>query len=242
MSKSIKALLLAAITLFMLASFGCFGTGYEIPEVPEVPLPTETYTPIANTGTIEGFVYIADDGGSSYPAPHALVAVIDQGISVYTDSYGSFRLTNVWAGKRMLLASYAGSKAVGEVNVIAGGTVNVTIELPAPHATPTPTPTSSPGDNDDTGTLRIITYSFYENGEWVGVEYIRVWEYGNYANRWYQSWNETGYWGTVSYELDCYNAKKGRYYEVEIGWYNGDYEIYEVYLYKDDQTEYFYHY
>lgn len=243
MKKLRICFILSLTILVVFALAGCFGGGGGFPGDPTDPgtsTPTETETPDnpeTSTGTIQGTVYEAQEGGSNTPAKNALVSVADQGISTYTDSNGEFELEDVWAGERLVVVSYQGQKSSSYVTVEAGKTTVVTVEMPSSDI--------SDGDNDDTetGVLRIVAHSFYEGDEWVGVNYIRVWEYGNYSQRWYNSWDEQGNEDQYQYQLNCYNAEKYKYYVVEVGWYNGDVEQNDtIYLYQDDQTEYIFHY
>jgi hypothetical protein len=106
---------------------------------------------------------------------------------------------------------------------------------------PSPQP-PDPTGGTDTGKLTIRTYSFYQGDQWVGVNYIRVWEKGNYSKRWFQSWNDFGNEGQSNYELSCYGAEKNKYYVAEIQWYNGDNQQKDtIYLYQDDQVEFIEH-
>ncbi len=231
---------------------GCFGGGDTGGGGGSVPMPSYSPAPTStpdNTGTIEGTVYMSTDEGnsvsvligkkgvskSSTPVEGALLSLVDLGKSTYSDSEGKFKFENVPEGQWILMVSYQGRKSAGTVTVVAGKTTVVTIELPNENPTPTP--------DEDTGTLRVIAQGFYEGDKWVTVSYIRVWEYGNYSRRWYNSWDELGNEGQVNFELDCYNAPKNKYYVAEVGWHNGDTITNDtIYLYQDDQTVYIYHY
>lgn len=200
------------------------------------PWPTPTYSPSPGTGAIEGTITQAQNTYQATPVPMALVSVIDQGLSAYTDTQGKFRINNVWAGTRMVMVQGNGQSAINNVNVVAGKTTVINVELPAGSPSPTPTSTTAPK-----GTLVVKAYGFYQNGEWVGVKYIRVWEYQHYENRWYNSWNASNQ--QTSYELSCRNATLNRYYVVEVEWHNGAHEFLDTnYFYYDGQTIWVYHY
>lgn len=176
-------------------------------------------------------------GDDSVPAAGAFVTLIDQPLSTYADDNGEFVLEEVWPGDRLMSVNYEGSKMTGVVMVEAGKTTVMTIEIPEEGSGG-----EDPPPDGETGTLNIITYGYYEGDEWIGVNYIRVWEEGNYSRRWYASWDDYGNEGQTSFELSCFNAPMDGWYVVEIQWYDGEIsQTHTVHLYLDNQTEYFYH-
>ena len=177
-----------------------------------------------------------------------------------TDMNGKFSFPFVNEGTYTLTGScYGYTNGTAEATVTTGGTTDVTIVLggggsiPTPTITPTITPTSSPtysptptptSTGGGTGTLRIVAYGYedYENNdEFVGVKYIRVWEYDDHSQKWFENW--PSYAEETSYELECTYANLNKYHVVEVEWHNGHSEIVDTTLFEyDGQTvwiEYF---
>jgi hypothetical protein len=201
--------------------------------------PYPTITPTQTTyGTLEGTISQAERSDRATPVPSALVSIIDDGLSAYTDAQGKFKIENIPPGQKMVRVQGNGQSLTNYATIVAGKTTVISVELPAGgSSTPTPTPTST----IKTGTLNVTAYSFYENGSLVGVKFIRVWEYNNYNKRWYNSWSESA--GQSSYQLGCNNATIGKYYVIEVEWHNGETETRDSnYFYYDGQTVWINHY
>jgi len=242
MRNTARAIALIFVVILVVTILGCYGGGggWGTPTAtPTSPItwtptysptwtptwtpsssPYPTITPTSTTyGTLEGTITQAERSDRATPVPMALVSVIDEGLSAYTDTSGKFKIENLPAGQKMVRVQGNGQSLTNYVTIVAGKTTVITVELPSGgSSTPTPTPTSTVS----TGTLNVKAYSFYEDGQQVGVKFIRVWEYGNYNKRWYNSWSE--YAGQSVYELGCSNATIGKYYVVEVEWHNGDTE------------------
>ncbi len=243
MNRRIFYIILSLAVTFSIFVAGCSGGAGGIGDMSEPdPMPPFTVTPIDDgpTGTIEGTVRLILEDEDTIPAAGAFISLIDQAISTYADDDGEFILENVWAGERLMIVTAGSAKASGSVTVEEGKTTVMTIEMPYSPSTEDPGDDPAPDPEPDTGNLTIITYGLYDaEYNWVGVNYIRVWEYGNYSNRWYASWADLGNEGKPSYELTCYNAEKYKYYVVEIQWYDGyNQQTDTIYLYLDNQSEF----
>lgn len=204
------------------------------------PTPTQTPTTTpTGSGTLTGKVMQEVTGGDPVPVNFGLITIMDQGVSAYTDSSGNYQLEGVWAGERLVLIQGNGRSVTRQASILAGQTTTLDVTLPAgsqPMPTPTVSPSPSPSPTAGTGTLNIYVYGFYENNEWVGVKYVRVWEYTNYSNRWYQDWSE--YAQQTRYEINCRGANLNKYYTVEVEWHNGAYQTdSSIYFYRDGQVE-----
>ncbi|MCE1248223.1 MAG: hypothetical protein LWY06_16405 [Firmicutes bacterium] len=265
MRNTARAIALIFVVLLVVTILGCYGGGgggggWGTPTAtPTAPItwtptysptwtptwsptssPYPTITPTSTVyGTLEGTITQAERSDKSTPVPSALVSIIDDGLSAYTDTSGKFTIQNISPGQKMVRVQGNGQTLTNYVTIVGGKTTVITVELPSGgSSTPTPTPTST---STQTGKLNVSAYSFYESGEQVGVKYIRVWEYGNYNKRWYNSWTESTI--QTSYQLGCSNATIGKYYVVEVGWQNGDTRTSDSnYFYYDGQTIWINHY
>src|SRR5437867_3693880 len=81
------------------------------------------------TGTVEGTVI---DAGNRRPVPSVQVSIMGTGgtVGALTNAQGEFRILNVAAGQRTVRLRRLGYVAITKtVDVAAGGTTNVAIEL-----------------------------------------------------------------------------------------------------------------
>ncbi|GMU54317.1 MAG: hypothetical protein AMXMBFR33_34630 [Candidatus Xenobia bacterium] len=174
------------------------------------------------------------------PLAGAQVAV-DTGQATLTAADGTFSLSGIPAGEHLIFAQALGFKrGVGLITFAAGDSRSLLVEL-----SPLQGGGSSGGSGSEQarGVLFVTGKPWFTGGDRYYVSRIDVQEYGNYSNRWNNTWFQDN--GDTEYTLRCDGAYIGRSYTIRITWKSaatGDEEVGLFYrtLYQDGQIERFF--
>ena len=83
----------------------------------------------ANTGTVEGAVFVLDSGGTSYVPGAKVVLQSSEAMETETDANGRYIFHDVAPGTHTIAASFPGLQAVQEITVQSGADSTVDVEL-----------------------------------------------------------------------------------------------------------------
>lgn len=160
-----------------------------------------------STGSLAGRVQ-----STSGAALQGAQVMVDTGQSATSDASGNFRIDGIPAGTHLAYVTRIGYRtATGEVTIDAGGTRTVLVEL---------SPTSGGGGDpgETTGNLYVRGHAYYSGNTRYWAYRIEVQEYGNYAER----WSNTFYtdFGDTYNQVLADGAIVGRTYVVKITWRN----------------------
>lgn len=164
--------------------------------------------------------------------------LLDSGHSATSDASGNFLIDGIPAGDHLVYVTLLGYQtAVGQVTITAGATRSVLIELSSSSGGG-----GGGGGGEQTGNLAVRGYPWYSGGERYWAYRIEIQEYGNYAER----WSNTFYTdlGDTYNQVTANGAIVGRTYVVKITWRNASGQEYSNTWWRKldstSQTESFY--
>lgn len=183
------------------------------------------------TGTLSGKVQ--SSGGSALQGAQVMV---DTGQSAVSDSNGNFTIEGIPAGTHLVYVTRIGYRtAAGEVTVDAGATRTVLVTL---------SPTSGGGGDpgEETGNLYVRGHAWDYGGTRYWAYRIEVQEYGNYSERWSDTFYNDN--GDTYKQVVADGAIVGRTYVIKVTWRNANGQEYSNTWWRrldsTSQTENFY--
>lgn len=183
---------------------------------PSNPLVLTVTGSASGTANLSGLVRAAD----GTPLGGAQVT-LDSGQSTLTGGDGTFSISSIPAGDHLVFAQALGYKrGAGLLSFSPGDNRTLLVEL-----SPLSGGSSSggSGSQQQRGNLYIAASAYYVGNTRYYVSRIDVQEYGNYSNRWNNTWFSDQ--GDSEYDLTCDGAYIGRSYTVRIVWTNGGQEL-----------------
>jgi len=133
--------------------------------------------------------------------------------SCVTERGGYFSVEGLNSGRGTITASRTGYKNTqGYITIVDGAQRRVLIAM---------TPLFSTENSEkERGFINVYAYGKYDyEGNWIGVESIKVHEKRNYSRRWSKFFNASAGSGYVT--LACSGAEIGDYYQVQVKWSDG---------------------
>ena len=164
--------------------------------------------------------------------------MVDTGQMAVSDASGSFRIDGIPAGAHLVYAMHIGyTTAVGQIDFTAGATKTVLVQL-----SPASGGGGGGGGGETMGNLDVKAYPYDSGGTRYWAYRIEIFEQGNYANRWSNTWYVDN--GNTYNTWRADGAYVGRTYTIKITWRNanGDehYNTWYRTLDSSSQTETFY--
>ena len=117
----------------------------------------------ANTGTVEGAVFVLDSGGTSYVPGAKVVLQSSETLETETDANGHYIFHDVAPGTHTIAASFPGLQAVQEITVQSGADSKVDVELKPVAVTTSVTVSDTANDEKVPTVTETITEKTIEN-------------------------------------------------------------------------------
>jgi len=170
------------------------------------------------TGQIVGRVVATDSRGRPDESKglSGVAIEVSDGVNVrscVTERGGYFSVDGLSAGRGTITATRTGYRSSqGGITIMDAAQRRVLIAM---------TPLFPTGGSErERGFINVFAYGKYDSeGNWIGVESIKVHEKRDYSHRWSKFFNAGAGSGYVT--LACSGAVVGEYYQVQVRWSNG---------------------